>query len=297
MDNCWQYLPGTTVRIYDAASLDEKLDIPVGSWTNRLSFHPFLPLIVLAVRDGSIQFRDTSTGDLVCQFTAHEKGSNSLSIHPDGNILATTGTDITSRLWDISSIANGQCDASEIGTFIGESFSSPDAAFPPDGKSIALADLSNIRLKNSEDRKLIALLESDLPIFDIAFSPDGQWLAAAQHQGTITLWDLTTPSQPVSRELHVPESTAHLWRVAFSPDSTKLASGSSDGSLIVWDILSNQAIDSRQLPSAVTALSFSKDGKSITAGGLDATVWMSSSRTKITRALDIFSDYPILFCN
>ncbi len=265
---------GDNVHVYDATSLDEILDIPVGRWTNRLAFHPSLPLIALAGRDGSIQFRKSTTGELVCQFTAHEKGANSLSIHPDGNILSTTGTDITSRLWDISSLNTDKCDITEIGSFIGESFSSPDASFSPDGKSIALADLSNIRLRKSEDRKLIALLKSDLPIFDIAFSPDGRWLAAAQHQGTITLWDLTSLSQPVIHELQVPESESHLWRVAFSPDSTKLASGSSDGSLLLWDILSSQAIDSHQLSSAVTALSFSQDGKSISAGGLDAAVWV-----------------------
>ena len=267
---------GDKVRIYDATSLDEKLDIPVGSWTNRLSFHPFLPLIVLAVRDGTIQFWNASTGDLVCQFTSHEKGSNSLSIHPDGKILATTGTDITSRLWDISSLEDGACNIREIGSFIGESFSSPDVAFAPDGKSIALVDLSNIRLRDSNDRKLIALLESDLPIFDIAFSPDGRWLAAAQHKGTVTLWDLTQPKNPTSIKflIYDENSKIHLWRVAFSPDSSMLAAGASDGTLTIWDISSKKVIDSFHVPSAVTALSFARDGKSITAGGLVAEVWV-----------------------
>jgi len=267
---------GDNVHLYDAVSLQEITDIPVGTWTNRVSFHPGLPLIILAVRNGTIQFRDTSNGDLVCQFTAHEKGANSLSIHPDGNILATTGTDITSRLWDISSIEIGECNIGEIGSFIGESFSSPDVAFAPDGKSIALVDLTNIRLRDSTDRKLIALLESDLPIFDISFSPDGRWLASAQHQGTVTLWDLSQPKNPTSVSLQIfnENPQVHLWRVAFSPDSFMLAAGASDGTLTIWDISSRKVIDSFQLPSAVTALSFTRDGKSITAGGLDAGVWM-----------------------
>jgi hypothetical protein len=58
---------GNHVHLYDVESLQEIADIPVGVWTNRVSFHPTLPLIILAVRNGVIQFRDTSTGDLVCQ--------------------------------------------------------------------------------------------------------------------------------------------------------------------------------------------------------------------------------------
>lgn len=266
---------GDNVHLYDAVSLQEIADIPVGTWTSRVSFHPSLPLIILAVRNGTIQFRDTSTGDLVCQYTAHEKGSNSLSIHPDGKILATTGTDITSRLWDISTLEDGECTIGEIGSFIGESFSSPDVAFAPDGNSIALVDLSNIRLRGSADRKLIALLESDLPIFDISFSPDGQWLAAAQHEGMVTLWDLTQPKNPTSVKFQIfnENPKVHLWRVAFNLDSSMLAAGASDGTLTIWEISSEKVVNSFQLPSAVTALSFTRDGKSVTAGGLDAGVW------------------------
>ena len=172
---------GSRIHIVDTGALEEITDIQVGAWANRIAFHPGLPLIILAVKDGTIQFREIFSGDLVCQFKAHEKGANSLAIHPDGTLLVTTGTDITSQLWDISSIENGECSIDEIGTFIGESYSSPDAAFSPDGNSIALVDLSNIRLRKTSDRKLIALLESEIPIFDIAFSPDGRWLAAAQH--------------------------------------------------------------------------------------------------------------------
>jgi WD40 repeat protein len=228
---------GSRIHIYKSETLEEMADIQVGAWANRITFHPNLPLIILAVKDGNIHFREILSGDLVCQFRAHEKGANSLAIHPDGTLLVTTGTDITSQLWDISSIENGECSIDEIGTFIGESFSSPDAAFSPDGNSIALVDLSNIRLRKTSDRKLIALLESDLPIFDIAFSPDGLWLAAAQHLDSVTLWDLTLADNPVATVLQHPnpDLEAYSWRVAFSPDSKMMAAGASNGRPI-WDL-------------------------------------------------------------
>ena len=270
---------GEKVYIYEADSLTLRFILSPGAWTNRLAFHPTGPLIALAVRDGSIQFWDTVKGTLICQFTAHKKGANSLAIHPGGTKLATTGTDITSRLWDISSVAAGNCNVSEIGGLIGESYSSPEVTFSPDGKLIALVDRTNLRLRNSENRKLIALLKGDLPIFDIAFSPDGRWLTIAEHQDTVALWDISKPSKPKLSVLALVDSNPkdHIWRVAFSPDSRLLAAGASDGSLKVWDITMMQLISTYQFPRAVTALAFSPDGKQLAAGGLDAQVWILSS--------------------
>jgi WD40 repeat protein len=267
---------GNRILIYNDETLEEMTDIQVGAWANRIAFHPGLPFIILALKDGTIQFREIFSGDLVCQFMAHEKGANSLAVHPDGSLLITTGTDITSKLWDITSLANGECSIDEIGTFIGESYSSPDAAFSPDGNTIALVDLSNIRLRKTSDKKLIALLESDLPIFDITFSPDGHWLAAAQDLDSVTLWDLSHADNPVATVLQLPNSNleAFSWRVVFSPNSEMLASGDSNGSIIIWDMSDLRIVEAHHLPRAVTALAFSPDGKILAAGGLDASVWL-----------------------
>jgi WD40 repeat protein len=267
---------GNRIRIFDAETLAEKLDILLGAWTNRMDFHPGLPLITLAVKDGSIQFRDIASGEIFCQFIAHERGIYSLSITPDGEMLITSGTEILSRLWDISSLSNGDCEIQELGTFIGESYSSPEAAFSPDGRSIALVDMSNIRLRKTSDRKLIALLESDITIFDIAFSPDGHWLAAAQHQDTVTVWDLTHADNPVATVLHPPDSDleTYIWRVAFNPESKLLAAGTSDGSIAIWNLDDLRIVQTHHLPRAVSALAFSPDGEFLAAGGLDASIWL-----------------------
>ena len=265
---------GDNIHIYDAETLEEKVNVPIGVWASRLTFHPSLPLIALAKKDGTIEFRDRETGDLICQFTAHVKGANSLSINPDGRILATTGTDIKSRLWDISPLLANECTIREMGNFIGESYSSPDVEFSPDGKSIALVDLDNIRLRNTTDRKLIALLEGSQPIFDIEFSPDGRWLASAGNHGLVTVWDLAATPKPLPADWIIPGQNAKgfIWRVAFSSDSHSLAAGSSDGKIYLIDLFSSEVEMEYSLPRSVTALAFSPDGRFIAAGGLDAQV-------------------------
>ena len=267
---------GNTIHVYDASSLVELYSIPIGVWANRLAFHPTLPLLALAAKDGTVEFRETESGKLICKFSAHNKGAISLSINPDGNLLATTGTDIKSRLWDISSLIENKCEINEMGSFIGESYSSPDVEFSPDGESIALVDLTNIRLRSSSDRKLIALLDSPQTIFDIAFSPDGHWLASAGDQSLVTTWDLNASPKPVKTEWELGDQNVQsfIWRVVFSPDSRTLAVGTSDGKIVLLDLASAQKIMEYSLPRSVTALAFSPDGQFLAAGGLDSAVWL-----------------------
>jgi len=191
-------------------------------------------------------------------------------------LLATTGTDRISRLWDVSSVADGRCSVSESGRLIGESYSSPSVAFNADGKQLALVDLMNVRLRNSVDLTLVATLAGDLYIYDLAFSPDNHWLAVAEHHDTVALWDLTRPASPHSNPLSPSEGNpkTYVWRVAFSPNSSLLAAGASDGTLALWDLTTLQLTKTFHLPKAVSALSFSPDRKYLAAGCLDATVWL-----------------------
>ncbi len=180
---------GTEIHLYDASLVEDRI-IQLGMWTERLAFDPSNTLFGAALKDGSIHIWDwgSSKQDEVCKFTAHSKGANSLSFQQGGNLLATTGTDIISRVWDISLTADG-CQVKAVGQLIGSSFTAPDVSFSADGQKFALVDIKDIYLRESQTRKLIAVLHGDLAIFDIAFSPDGRWLAAAQNNNSVTLWD------------------------------------------------------------------------------------------------------------
>ncbi len=266
---------GTNIHLYAAEGLLEQHLLAVGAWMERIAFHPALPILAAAVKDGSIRFWDTTDGNELCTFNAHAKGANSLAFQPGGNFLASTGNEIISSIWDISSLSAGECDIEESAELIGASYTASDVAFSADGQQFALVDVHNIRLRESESRKLIATLESDLSIFDLAFSPDGHWLAAAQNNASLTLWDLTVKPQPVSTTLQLPADTpqSYFWRVDFSADGHLLAGGTTDGSCVVWKLGGLQPVFSRHLTHAISGLAFQPGSHLLAAGTLDGSVY------------------------
>lgn len=266
---------GTDIHLYDA-SLVEQHTFVLGLWTERIAFHPSAPILGAAAKDGSIHFWNTTSGAEICKFTAHSKGANSLALQSNGNLLITTGTDIISRLWDISSVLAGGCDVKAGAFLIGSSYTAPDVSFSADGQAFALVDIKDVYLRESRTRKLIAVLRSDLSIFDIAFSPDGRWLAAAQNAAIVTLWDLSAKPRPTATVLHFPESAAktYVWRVDFSSDSSLLAGATSDGALLVWGLPDLQPVFSRKLAGAISGLAFKPGARFLTAGALDGSVYM-----------------------
>lgn len=267
---------GTDIHLYDSSFKEQRV-VSLGLWAERVAFHPSQPILGAALKDGSVRFwlASTANGDEICKFTAHAKGANSLSFQPDGDLLATTGTDIISRTWDISSVLAGGCDVKPVGQLIGSSFTAPAITFSADGQTFALVDIKDIYLRESQSRKLIRFLHTDLPIFDIALSPDGHWLAAAQNDATLTLWDLTVSPRPTSILLHFPspKPKTYTWRVAFSVDGSMLAAVTNAGDLLVWSLPRLQPVFSRSLGHPLSALAFHPITSALTVGGLDGSVY------------------------
>lgn len=154
------------------------------------------------------------------------------------------------------------------------------------------------------EQKPLAVLNQPCKIIDIAFSPNGQWLAAARIDGMINLWDM---NQILTRELTMPEEsaadileplltlTAHTVRVnsiAFSPDSQWLASGSSDQSIRVWQIPTGKTL--RLMlghRGEVEVVRFSPDGTILASGSSDRTLrlWEAGTGQEL-RVLGSFMD-------
>jgi WD40 repeat protein len=103
----------------------------------------------------------------------------------------------------------------------------------------------------------------------VAFSPDGELLAAGTANSEVRLWqaDGSIPLRTCSGH------TDWVWSIAFSPDSKLLASGSGDKTVRLWDVNSGQCLKVwTEQNTWFPSVAFSPDGSILAAGGDDHTV-------------------------
>jgi WD40 repeat protein len=105
-------------------------------------------------------------------------------------------------------------------------------------------------------------------ITEIAFSPDGHWLAASSMNETIYVWETATWKEVW--QLHPPSNNGVVGAVrtlAFSSNSLWLVSGADGGFVQLWDIKTGQEKARMRHENQIFALAFSPDSKLIAAGG------------------------------
>jgi WD40 repeat protein len=134
---------------------------------------------------------------------------------------------------------------------------------------------NSVRLWDYSSRRSIGLLEQTkqtaYPVRAMAFSPDGQMLAVADHY-PIHLWDVKGERLVVSLVGHKRQVNT----LAFTPDGQTLLSGDNDAVVRAWDVGSGRqrAVFDWGL-GAVRSVAVAPDGMTAAAGGdgPDVMVW------------------------
>ncbi|MCX7992248.1 MAG: Ig-like domain-containing protein [Fimbriimonadales bacterium] len=100
----------------------------------------------------------------------------------------------------------------------------------------------------------------------IAYSPDGQYLASASEDSTIKIWRLSDGQLVRTLTGHA----SGVFSLAFSPDGQYLASGSEDAAVKIWRVSDGQLIRTLTGHAAgLRSVVFSPDGQYLATGGLD----------------------------
>ncbi len=190
-------------------------------------------------------------------------------------------TDATVRNITISSdnttlfaaLSNGDLEAWDLETqkrnqIVELSNSGDYLAINPDGTLIAVnAGSRGINLLNLNANTETLLEGSFQNSAEVAFSPDGAWLAAVGSDYAVYFWDVANSTEGAKLEGHTraPES------LSFSPDGSLLATGSGDATIRLWNVDDGtehsviDALDGDTL-SSVTRVRFSPDGSLLASG-------------------------------
>ena len=132
----------------------------------------------------------------------------------------------------------------------------------------------------------------------VAFSPDGETLAAGSVDGAVTLWDVATKRNiatfGVTGELH---SVAFSPAVSFSPDGETLAAGSVDGSVVtLWDVATKRNIATFRTTGEFHSVSFSPDGETLAAGAFTTIqLWDVATKTNVATFAARGTVYSVAF--
>jgi WD40 repeat protein len=205
-------------------------------WT--LAFTPDGAHLVAGGRSGTITLWHLGTGRKEWKVSQRrESGPGGLSfvsvaVSPDGRQVATssdaaplvlrdvTTGEIIATLEDDPRLRYGSCAFNKEGTLLAVGCSSQEWRF-------GLVKVFDV----GTGQKLYELHGRTGPMFDVAFSPDGQQIASASGDRTIKLWDTARRKEVLTLRGH----TQGVFRVAFSPDGNLLASSSFDWTVRIWD--------------------------------------------------------------
>ncbi len=213
-------------------------------------------------RDKSAKLWELSTGREVRSFLGHEFSVTTLDFNRDGKLLLTGSSDGTVRLWEV---ASGK-ELYSVNPF-NEIIS--DVVFSPDMKYFAASCLKYpVRVFDVATKKTVKDLEAspegNRKGVNIAFSPDGQWMALGEDNRIANVYRTADWQKARTFEFATGWCGGCATFVTFSPDSKHLFMASHHGSVKQYDMTDGKLV--RQYADEVNDLSslqVSPDGKNL----------------------------------
>jgi WD40 repeat protein/tRNA A-37 threonylcarbamoyl transferase component Bud32 len=230
-----------------------------------IAFSPDGKRLASASADRTVRLWETATGQQLLCLQGHQGSVTCVAFSHDGRHIASGSEDKTVRIWDL-----------DIGqtTLEFKEHQSPvkAVAVSPDGTRVASASGEVIVW----DAITGAMVQRGLSGMSVAFSPDGQQVAAGGTLGEgdhrqkygIRIMDVRTGKIHSVWEGHKRVIT----QLAFRPDGKQLASSSADRTLEVWDVAAGKQAFTFHEEAAVLSVAFSPDGLRMATGSEDRTV-------------------------
>ena len=257
-------------------------------WDAEFVSDPVDAAIVSVSDDETLKLWNLVQSDRELQtFVGHQGSVRSLSLSPDGQLIASAGTDRTVRLWKI----DGPLPTSLVAHDLHKVWT---IRFSPDGQHFATTGGDGLlKLWRTRDLSLVRSHPTHRGVQSIQFSPDGQHIAAAGRNNgknnTVEIWRVDSGEKQHQLVGH----NKVIRTVAFSADGEMIATSGSDRTIRVWSVGSGElafVMNGQEgvHSDRIQSLSISHDGQWLAAASYDHTVsvWNLSEKKLHTRLTD-----------
>ncbi|MDX2076819.1 MAG: hypothetical protein SFZ02_10335 [bacterium] len=286
------------------------------------NFSPDSREVIIGTNDGMVYKWDVETGDFIQSYQAHEALINSLEYSPDGTTILTTSHDQNIRLWDVDGklkttlyindvvSARFSPDSKNIiaRAFLNQEIQVWDIeteqiieriinnhglditamTYSPDGRYLALAGLSGIKIVDVQTGEPFLLLPID-EVTRLIYSSDGRYLAVGRsdHYGNndyevypnptlgVQIWDVQTGV--LYRQYDSVTST-----IAFSPNGQFITIAGIN-ELEIYNVETDEIV--QRLPMGVPT--YSPDGQFLAVGNkLSVILWSTDTYIPVFEIID-----------
>jgi WD40 repeat protein/tRNA A-37 threonylcarbamoyl transferase component Bud32 len=271
---------------------------------NWVLFSPDGETLVSTNLDGTVTLWDVESATPLETLRGHSNSVQQPVFSPDGETLYTVSHDGTAIAWDLAGDRRlgRPFRFTHDRTFSPSGYDGHPGEFSPDGRLIAVGlKEEGIALWDSSRLTPVGapLLKTGGEVKNLAFSPDGEMLAAVTAPGgSLTLWDVHSRSR-----LQGPlDAGGEALRggVSFSPDGATLAT-SGDLGVILWDVPTGAGRGEIEYEAGIgyggtNDLAFSADGTMVafarpSKGG--AEVWDVRRRSLVAAMDDQDDDFSV----
>jgi WD40 repeat protein/serine/threonine protein kinase/Flp pilus assembly protein TadD len=211
-------------------------------------------VLVACLENSPLTLFDLANGQRLRNLRTHPGVATCVVAAPDGQSVASGGSDRNVRLWDMES---GEC----LQTLHGhEAFVSALAWHPSGERAVSTSADGTIRVWDFEQQRCVQVLEGHRgPVRDVTITADGRVALSAGQDGSIGVWDIVEGS-------HLKFFRGHSGAVtSVALIGQIVATGGEDGTLRLWGLDSGEALRVMRLSHPVQDLVVTDGGRQLTA--------------------------------